>query len=216
MRWNEKGISAWICGALIVLALLAAGSSLAQGKGLQRDVVVLFTSDVHCAVDQGFGYVGLKAVQHQLEREGCHVLLVDYGDAVQGRPLGLLTQGKAIIEIMNQAGYDVAIPGNHDFAYGMERFLSLTKAANFPYVCCNFTREGELVFPPYLIKEIDGVKLAFVGVTPPRPCTPAPRAPSRMKTAAISTALCRATTERIWQPRCRARWMMPGLKARIT
>ena len=68
---------------------------------------------------------------------------------------------------MNDLNYDVAIPGNHEFDYGMERFLELTRKAIFPYISCNFNREGELVFAPYIIKEIDGVKLAFVGVTTP-------------------------------------------------
>ena len=68
---------------------------------------------------------------------------------------------------MNDLNYDVAIPGNHEFDYGMERFLELTRKAVFLYISCNFNREGELVFAPYIIKEIDGVKLAFVGVTTP-------------------------------------------------
>lgn len=156
---------------LVALALLATGWAFAEAgedTRLEKDVVVLFTSDVHCGVDQGFGYAGLKAIRNQLEREGCHVLLVDNGDAMQGGPLGLLTQGGAMIEMMNRMGYDIAIPGNHDFDYGMERFLSLTEAADFPFICCNFNHEGQLVFPPYTIKEFDGVKLAFVGVTTPQ------------------------------------------------
>ena len=156
---------------LVALALLATGWAFAEGAQapqLKKDLVVLFTSDVHCGVDRGFGYVGLKAIRNQLEREGCHVLLVDNGDAMQGGPLGLLTQGEAMIELMNRMGYDIAIPGNHDFDYGMERFLSLTEAADFPFICCNFNREGQLVFPPYIMKEFDGVKLAFVGVTTPQ------------------------------------------------
>ncbi len=171
MKQKKKGLLRRIGCVLVVLALLATGWAFAEGAQapqLKKDLVVLFTSDVHCGVDRGFGYVGLKAVRNQLEREGCHVLLVDNGDAMQGGPLGLLTQGEAMIELMNRMGYDIAIPGNHDFDYGMERFLSLTEAADFPFICCNFNREGQLVFPPYIMKEFDGVKLAFVGVTTPQ------------------------------------------------
>ena len=171
MKQKKKGLLRRIGCVLVVLALLATGWAFAEGAQapqLKKDLVVLFTSDVHCGVDRGFGYVGLKAVRNQLEREGCHVLLVDNGDAMHGGPLGLLTQGEAMIELMNRMGYDIAIPGNHDFDYGMERFLSLTEAADFPFICCNFNREGQLVFPPYIMKEFDGVKLAFVGVTTPQ------------------------------------------------
>ncbi len=46
------------------------------------------------------------------------MLLVDNGDAIQGEPLGTMTQGEAITELMNALKYDVAIPGNHEFDYG--------------------------------------------------------------------------------------------------
>ena len=171
MKRMREGMLLRICSILVMLAMLATGWAFAEATEdarLKSDVVVLFTSDVHCGVDQGFGYVGLKAVKDQLEREGCHVLLVDNGDSIQGEPIGLLTQGEAIIDLMNRMGYDIAVPGNHEFDYGTEHFLALTEAADFPYICCNFNREGKLVFPPYVIREFDGVKLAFVGVTTPK------------------------------------------------
>lgn len=131
------------------------------------DIYILYTSDVHCGVDQGFGYAGLKQVRDTLEAEGYETLLVDDGDSIQGEALGTLTKGEAIIDLMNDVGYDVAIPGNHEFDYGMERFLELTEKAEFPYISCNFTHKGELVFEPYVIKEAAGKKIAFVGVTTP-------------------------------------------------
>ena len=53
----------------------------------------------------------------------------------------------------------------------MEQFLSLTEQADFPYISCNFNHEGELVFEPYLMKEVNGTKIAFVGVTTPETLT---------------------------------------------
>ena len=85
-------------------------------------------------MDQGFGYAGLKQVRDTLEAEGYETLLVDDGDSIQGEVLGTLTKGEAIIDLMNDVGYDVAIPGNHEFDYGMERFLELTEKAEFPYI----------------------------------------------------------------------------------
>ena len=154
---------------LLTLALtLGCVSALAEdaSPALQKDLIILFTSDVHCGVDQGWGYAGLYAVKESLAADN-HVLLVDDGDAIQGEPIGTMTTGEAIINIMNTVGYDIAIPGNHEFDYGMDRFLELTEKANFPYISCNFNKEGELVFAPYAIKEFDGVKIGFVGVTTP-------------------------------------------------
>ncbi len=162
-----------LLGLLLALAmLLGCFSAVAEdaAPALTKDLVILFTSDVHCGIDQGFGYAGLYAVKKQMEKS-YNVLLVDDGDSIQGEPVGTMTKGEAIINLMNAVGYDVAIPGNHEFDYGMDNFLSLTKQANFPYVSSNFTYKDELVFPAYVIKEVEGLKVAFVGITTPESIT---------------------------------------------
>ena len=162
--------------ALVLAVLMLAGTlgltawADDDAPQMKKDLVVLFTSDVHCGIDQGFGYAGLVAIRDNLKKTN-HVLLVDNGDAIQGEPVGTMTTGDAIITLMNSVGYDIAIPGNHEFDYGMDRFLELAKKARFPYISCNFNKEGELVFEPYVIKEFDGVKVAFVGVTTPKTIT---------------------------------------------
>ena len=161
-----------ILGILLALCMLLSSVAMAEETAaLAQDVVVLFTSDVHCGVDQGFGYVGLAAIRDAMKAAGNHVVLVDNGDSIQGEPMGTMTTGEANIKLMNAVGYDLAIPGNHEFDYGMERFLELTKMADFPYISANFNKEGELVFAPYAIKEFDGVKIAFVGMTTPKTFT---------------------------------------------
>ncbi|MCR5686869.1 MAG: bifunctional metallophosphatase/5'-nucleotidase [Lachnospiraceae bacterium] len=131
------------------------------------DLYILFSSDVHCGIDQGFGLAGLWQVRETLEKNGYETLLVDNGDAFQGEAIGTVTDGEAIVPLMNELKYDAAIPGNHDFDYGMDEFNKLIGMADFPYISCNFTKEGKLVFPPYLIKEAGGRRIAFVGVTTP-------------------------------------------------
>lgn len=135
------------------------------------DVIILYTSDIHCGVDQGFDLIGLRQVRDSLEAQGYTTILVDDGDAIQGEVMGTVTKGEAMIELMNAMKYDIAIPGNHEFDYGMDQFLGLTKQAEFPYISCNFEKEGELVFAPYIIKEAAGMRIAFVGVTTPRTLT---------------------------------------------
>ena len=161
-----------LLGLFLALAMLMTGVAMAEGTEpvFTQDVVVLFTSDVHCGVDQGFGYAGLAAVRDNLAKTN-HVLLVDNGDSIQGEPIGTMTTGESNIELMNAVGYDIATIGNHEFDYGMDRFLELTKKANFPYISANFMHNDELVFAPYVIKEFDGVKIAFVGITTPKTTT---------------------------------------------
>ncbi len=159
-----------IVSLLLTLCLLLTGAALAEETGLTRDVVVLYTSDVHCGIEKGFGYAGLAAVRDTLAQT-CHVLLVDNGDSIQGEAIGTTTRGEANLLLMNAVGYDLAIPGNHEFDYGMERFLELAEMAEFTYLSANFNREGELVFAPWEIREFDGVKIAFVGLTTPKTLT---------------------------------------------
>ena len=170
---------------LVLMLLLAGCGSAAPAEtpaptpaeetaylGLDNDIVILYTNDVHCAVDDNLGYTGLATVKNALEAQGKHVVLVDNGDAVQGDTIGTLSNGEYIIDIMNQAGYDVATPGNHEFDYGMEQFFALTEQANFPYVSANFVdADGNTVLDPYVIQDVAGVKIAFVGISTPKTIT---------------------------------------------
>ncbi len=135
------------------------------------EIYILCTSDVHCGVDQGFGYAGLYETRKNLEEKGYTTILVDDGDNIQGEALGTLTKGQISMDLMNEMAYDVAIPGNHEFDYGMDRFLELASQAKFKYISCNFNKNGELVFDPYTIVEACGKKIAFVGVTTPETLT---------------------------------------------
>ncbi len=138
-----------------------------QEASVPKDVMILYTSDVHCGVDQGFGYAGLEQIRKHLQAQGYDVILVDNGDNIQGDLIGSKSKGEVPIDLMNKMGYNVAIPGNHEFDYGMDQFLSLAEKAEFPYISCNFQCRGENVFEPYVILEAGGKKIGFVGVTTP-------------------------------------------------
>lgn len=135
------------------------------------EVMLLFTSDVHCGMDKGFGYAGLQDIRAELEAEGYTTMLIDDGDFIQGEAVGTLTKGEALVKLMNSLNYDFAVIGNHEFDYGMDQFMKLSDMANFPFISCNFRKNGERVFDPYFIKEVCGIKIGFVGVTTPTTIT---------------------------------------------
>ena len=164
-----KKFLALLLSVMMLLGCVAMAEDAAPA--LTKDVVILFTSDVHAGMDKGWGYAGLAGIRDKMA-ENNHVVLVDNGDAIQGELIGTLTKGKALVELMNVVGYDLAVPGNHEFDYGMSNFLTLSgEVANYPYISVNFTYKGEPVFAPYVIKEFDGVKIGFVGVTTPKTIT---------------------------------------------
>ena len=158
---------------LLALSLLFTGIALAEETADERQpVVILYTNDVHCGIDDAIGYAGLAAYEKALEKAGYVVAMADCGDAVQGAAIGTLSKGGFIVDIMNEVGYDVATIGNHEFDYGMDRFYELAEAAEFPYVSANFTNlDGETVLPPYVVLELGGFRIAFVGASTPETFT---------------------------------------------
>lgn len=171
MNRFKKLISIFTVFMLVFTTGCANNQNQTQTVEKNGNIVILYTSDIHCALDKGFGFEGLQQIRDSYEARGYTTILVDDGDAIQGENVGVFTQGEAIINLMNTVKYDIAIPGNHEFDYGMDRFMELTKIANFPYISCNIHKEGELVFEPYIIKEAAGKKIAFIGITTPMTIT---------------------------------------------
>ena len=159
------------------LLLLPASAETFAGAGdaafADAQAVILFTTDVHCGVSEGLGYAGVAGVRAALEEAGKDVLLIDVGDAIQGAPLGSLSEGEYVTRIMNEMGYDAAVPGNHEFDYGMARFLELAESASFPYVAANFMslETDKSVFPAYVMLEAGGYQIAILGVCTPKTIT---------------------------------------------
>lgn len=169
--------------ALASLALparaLADEAATTTGAAQSGAIVIVHTNDVHCAVDENLGYAKLvNYVEAARSTYGAdRVTLVDAGDAVQGKAMGTLTNGEYLIDIMNRCGYDVAIPGNHEFDYGMTQFNTLVARAKAQYLSCNFTdlRTGNLMFDAYAMREYgtgaDKKKVAFLGICTPESLT---------------------------------------------
>lgn len=144
-------------------------TDIAPAPAKSNDIVILATSDVHCALDDNIGYAGLAAYKKAMEEQYNYVALVDAGDAIQGGPIGTLSKGTYLRDIMDEMGYDVRVPGNHEFDYGMDQFLNeIAGKAATKYVSCNFVdKANKPVFDAYTMKEYGDKKVAFVGI-----CTP--------------------------------------------
>ena len=157
--------------AVLMLSLL--GMATAADTAIGKDIVILYTNDVHCAVDDSIGYSGFLAYKKDMLKSTEYVTLVDNGDAIQGGVLGTLSKGEYIIDIMNKVGYDVAVPGNHEFDYGMNTFLNLSKKLSSGYISCNFMdlKTGKPVFNSYKMITYGNVKVAYVGIDTPEAIT---------------------------------------------
>ena len=165
-------------GAATALTAVSVGAPAAFAEetncffGDKADVTILYTNDVHTYIDNKSPkptYAAIAALKKSIEDTGRDVLLVDAGDHIQGTAYGSMDDGATIIELMNEAGYDLATPGNHEFDYGMARAKAVIQEADFPYVSCNWVdlRTGFNVLPSVKFFFVGGRKIAFVGVTTP-------------------------------------------------
>ena len=169
-------------GAATALTAVSVGAPAAFAEetncffGDKADVTILYTNDVHTYIDNKSPkptYAAIAALKKSIEDTGRDVLLVDAGDHIQGTAYGSMDDGATIIELMNEACYDLATPGNHEFDYGMARAKAVIQEADFPYVSCNWVdlRTGFNVLPSVKFFFVGGRKIAFVGVTTPETFT---------------------------------------------
>ena len=164
-----------------MLSALALPASAAEETGATEDgVVILYTNDVHTSIDNNVGEGNENGLTYSkvaaLKDSYDNALLLDAGDHIQGTAYGSMDKGETIIKLMNAAGYDAATLGNHEFDYGMEGCMQAIEWADYPYLSCNFYHEkdgvaGDPVLDSYKVFEVDGVKIAIVGITTPESFT---------------------------------------------
>ncbi len=172
---------------LFLFLLLTSSLSLLAGEERTFPLHVFFTNDVHGGIiEQEADFLNpefpptlgggasaaaiIKKVRQQVKKSGNGAtLLIDSGDIFQGTLVGTLSKGKVVVEYMNRIGYDACVPGNHDFDLGKDNLKTLIEMSDFPWISCNIVNKatGEIWEPlrPYLVKEINGVRIGFTGAT---------------------------------------------------
>ena len=141
-------------------------------KPVDKDISIIYTSDVHCGVDDNLGYSSVEAYKKSLE-ETNYVALVDSGDYLQGEYLGAISKGKYLMEIINEMNYDVITLGDHEFDYGIDTLKERLNEFNGSVVSSNYSyignKENKLdMVKPYVIKKYGSKKIAFIGITTPK------------------------------------------------
>lgn len=171
-----KKIFSFILMFIFVLTLSSCGKN--------EEIKILYTNDIHGYIanqkeDENKNIIpllrlnNLAAYKKKLIDENKNVLLFDAGDEIQGSVYGSLDKGVEMINILNKVGYDLAVPGNHDFDFGMDGFNRIVKDANYPFISCNFKslENNKNILDSNKIFNIGGKKIGVVGVSTPESIT---------------------------------------------
>ena len=170
-------------------------------KGKANVFTLLHTSDIHAQLythDEFFwennqpvykkrgGFAVLKTMLQKLKAENpANTVIIDGGDCFQGSGTASLSEGQAIIPLINNIGYDLILPGNWEVVYGKEMMRKDLGAYNSAKICANMFHDtndefkNEMIFPPYWTKIVGGVKIGFIGYNDP--LTPKRQSPAYSK-----------------------------------
>jgi 2',3'-cyclic-nucleotide 2'-phosphodiesterase (5'-nucleotidase family) len=153
----------------------------------KETITILITTDIHSQInthDEFFwennqavykkrgGMAVLKTMIETLRKKNpANTILYDGGDYFHGHAIASLTEGEALIPIFNNLGYDLMLPGNWEVVYKKKKMLYDMGHANAAKICANMWHKtndadnNELVYQPYWIKYIAGVKVGVIGYT---------------------------------------------------
>ncbi len=174
------------------------------------ELIIFHTNDQHARVapadDNGttIGLAWFAAAVNNTKAQNPDTFWFDAGDTFHGTPRINISTGMNMVELMNAAGVEVSVPGNHDFNYGSKRLETLAKNFKGVELAANVVRRNsqKLVFKPYKIfKMSDGTKVGVIGLTTPE--------------CAYKTALTNVATIDFLDPIVQAKMMITKLRPKV-
>ena len=155
----------------VLVALLIFNSAICAAA----ELVIFHTNDMHSRVqdnDDGGESIGLAemaAAVKTVKAKNPATLWLDAGDTFHGMPMITISKGENLVPLLNAAGLDAMTAGNHDFNYGSAQLEKLAKGLKFPLLDANTVRKknGKLVFKPYKIFKVNGIKVGVFGLSTP-------------------------------------------------
>jgi len=139
---------------------------------LDKTITILHTNDTNSRVVEGqydgMGFAKLTTLFKQYKAQNPNTLVLDAGDTFHGQTIATLVEGESIAKLMNIMGYDAMTAGDNDFNYGYQHLLKLDDATKFPILGANVRKvDGKRILTPYIIKEVDGIKIGILGLSTP-------------------------------------------------
>ncbi len=160
--------------AVLVFALLSFSFTgfVSQANAGEKRIRILYVNDFHgfsqpyrpYGMDDQWGGAAFldKKIRALRADPSIPTLLLAAGDMIQGNNWANLFQGRSVIELMNLMAFDAMVMGNHELDFGQDVLKQRIREAAFPVLAANVLGLPEL--KPYMIKELDGIKVAVIGL----------------------------------------------------
>ncbi len=159
--------------------MLAAGASVAAQRARAASVAVssrvsfLLVNDIYRIDENRDGRGGMArfaaVVKEERARalaEGRRLICVHAGDTLSPSLLSSFDQGAHMIDLFNDVGLDVFVPGNHEFDFGKDNYFERMGEARFPILAANLTDAAGMRLARHqdqILIEADGLKFALIG-----------------------------------------------------
>lgn len=170
IKLNKKRmVSFAIAFAVIINLILPSNIIFAKEKIQKTEITIFHTNDTHGRVKGNNKVIGIDRIA-SIKKAKKDSLLVDAGDTFHGLPFATINKGEDIVKLMQETGYDLMVPGNHDFNYGYTRLLELAEIAKsgdkpFELISSNVFKSGKNILKSNFIKDVNGIKIGFFGLT---------------------------------------------------
>ena len=154
--------------ALGAVAILAAAAQV-PARAETVKLTILGVGDIYSfggAKDRG-GFARLNAVARAEKAANPNTIYVFDGDMFSPSLLSGFDKGAHTVELTNVVPFDIAVPGNHEFDFGTDTFLTNVKLAKYPWAALNITHaDGSPIegLGGTIVKEVAGLKVALVPV----------------------------------------------------
>ena len=136
-----------------------------------RKLVIMHTNDLHGNIEADSkgrgGITRLATLIRQVRQENPNcVIYLDAGDDAQGTPVSNIFYGEPTFKAIKSMDPLAGAIGNHEYDWGLEIHHKMLKNAGYPILAANvLDKSGKNVYQPYLIKEINGIKVGVIGLT---------------------------------------------------
>jgi len=126
----------------------------------------LFWQGSKATFRQTGGYARLATLVHEIRVENPdNVLFFDNGDTLHGTFPVVQTKGEILIPLLNQLNLD-AMTVHWEFAYSPNVLTEIAGKLNYPILAANIYHKenGKYFFKPYIVKNINGLKIGILGL----------------------------------------------------